>query len=249
MMHRLSQLAVVLLLAMAMVMCGCLGGDDGGDEGNISPTCTLSASPEVGEMPLNVTFSMTASDNDGSISTWQLDIDNDGDAEYNGTGTPPGTLTHEYAIDGEYQARLTVADDKGGMGSIVYDVEVRLAHPATTPVGEMTGTLVENGTELRFTFGVVSPTTLYDWCEISINPPEGDVSTFTIVRHQSEYDVSIDGVGHVKIMDYDGDERIDEGDYISIVGDDVLATGEWSLSLIYSYTDNAIASDIYEIVE
>jgi len=41
--------------------------------GNIPPTCTLTANPVSGEAPLNTAFSMSASDSDGTISSWELD--------------------------------------------------------------------------------------------------------------------------------------------------------------------------------
>jgi len=45
---------------------------------------------------LTVTFSLTAGDPDGEIKSWKLDIDNDGVAEYFGSGKPPSTKQHTY---------------------------------------------------------------------------------------------------------------------------------------------------------
>ncbi|MBC7129528.1 MAG: PKD domain-containing protein, partial [Thermoplasmatales archaeon] len=40
-------------------------------------------------------------------------VDNDGIAEYNGSGPPPSTKQHVYTTPGNYTARLIVRDDKG----------------------------------------------------------------------------------------------------------------------------------------
>ncbi|HEC75722.1 MAG TPA: PKD domain-containing protein, partial [Thermoplasmatales archaeon] len=80
---------------------------------NQPPTCSLSASPSLGYAPLTVTFTMNANDEDGYISSWSLDIDNDGIAEYSGTGNPPSTKQYTYQNIGTYTAKLTVVDNNG----------------------------------------------------------------------------------------------------------------------------------------
>ena len=84
--------------------------------GNQPPTCTLTADPSSGEAPLTTTFSMSANDPDGTIASWKLDVDNDGTAEYSGSGNPPATQQHTYNNPGTYTAKLTVTDDEGATG-------------------------------------------------------------------------------------------------------------------------------------
>jgi len=74
----------------------------GGTPTNQPPTCTLSANPTSGEAPLTVTFSMSASDSDGAIASWELDVDSDGTAEYSGSGEPPATQDYTYNNAGSY---------------------------------------------------------------------------------------------------------------------------------------------------
>jgi hypothetical protein len=88
--------------------------------GNQPPTCTLDATPDFGLVPLSTTFTMTASDPDGTIASWALDVDNDGSAEYSGSGSPT-TQGHTYNTPGVYTAKLTVWDDLGATGT---DTEV-----------------------------------------------------------------------------------------------------------------------------
>jgi PKD repeat protein len=83
---------------------------------NIPPTCNLSANPNSGDASLITDFSMSASDSDGAISSWELDVDNDGTAEYSGIGTPPSTQSHTYDNVGTYTAELTVWDDAADTG-------------------------------------------------------------------------------------------------------------------------------------
>ena len=80
---------------------------------NNPPTCSIEANPSVGKPPLNVTFFINASDIDGSIALWQLDIDGDDSAEYEGPNDPPVKLTHTYNEIGLYVVNLTVIDDDG----------------------------------------------------------------------------------------------------------------------------------------
>jgi PKD repeat protein len=84
---------------------------------NQPPTCTLTGNPTSGDAPLEVVFSMTANDPDGSVDSWELDIDNDGTAEYSGTGDPPSTQSHTYNDPGYYTAELTVWDNEGATGT------------------------------------------------------------------------------------------------------------------------------------
>lgn len=102
---------------------------------NNPPTCLLSASPTSGTAPLTVTFSMSASDSDGTIASWQLDVDNDGTAEYSGSGTPPATQTHTYNEPGTYTAKLTVTDDDEATAYDIATVTVNASsnNPPNTP--------------------------------------------------------------------------------------------------------------------
>ncbi len=84
---------------------------------NEPPTCSLSASPTSGYAPLDVTLSLSASDTDGSIDSWELDIDNDGSADYSGSSISPATKPHTYQSAGEYTAKFTVTDDDGATDS------------------------------------------------------------------------------------------------------------------------------------
>ncbi|MFE3845822.1 PKD domain-containing protein [Thermoplasmatota archaeon] len=83
---------------------------------NQNPSCTISANPNSGTPPLTVTFSMIANDPDGTINYWWLDINNNGNNEYSGSGYPHFTLQHTYNTL-PHTAKLTVIDDKGAYAS------------------------------------------------------------------------------------------------------------------------------------
>jgi len=101
---------------------------------NSPPTCSLNAEPESGTAPLLVTFSISAGDSDGSIASWELDIDNDGVAEYYGTGNPPASEQHAFEVPATYTANLTVTDDEGSTGSDTKTIDVLEATSGNTTV-------------------------------------------------------------------------------------------------------------------
>ncbi len=85
-------------------------------EENTPPTCSVSAEPTSGPSPLDVTFTISASDADGSISAWVLDVDGDGNADYSGTGSPPASIPHTYYTESPpegYSVMLVVSDNDG----------------------------------------------------------------------------------------------------------------------------------------
>ncbi len=107
--------------------------------GNQPPTCTLAASPASGVSPLTVTFAMTATDQDGTIASWKLDIDNDGNTDYFGTGAPLATKAHTYTVNGTYTAKLTVTDNGGISTHKTTTVKVFLAPTCTLSAAPSSG--------------------------------------------------------------------------------------------------------------
>jgi len=79
---------------------------------NKLPTCSLLPDKSSGKAPLTVTFSISASDSDGWISSWEL-LPGDGSPAYSGTGNPPSTKAHTYTTAGTYTAILGVTDNEG----------------------------------------------------------------------------------------------------------------------------------------
>lgn len=100
---------------------------------NNPPFCSVSASPLSGYAPLTVTFSLTAHDNDGYIVSWKLDVNNDGIAEYSGSGSPPETKQHTYENAGTYTANLTVIDDDGATAYATVQIVVNETQPSNQP--------------------------------------------------------------------------------------------------------------------
>lgn len=99
---------------------------------NLMPVAVLEMSPSSGLAPLTVTADGRAStDPDGTIAEYQFDL---GDGTVLGPG-PLGVTSHTYAA-GNWNARLTVYDDRGGTYTVTTPVLVAAAVP---------GNLVTNG--------------------------------------------------------------------------------------------------------
>ena len=96
---------------------------------NARPTANLIASPSSGNATLAVTFTLTASDTDGSIASWTLQH-GDGTST-SGAGSPPATSPKSYATAGSYQANLTVTDNSGATATASASVFVN-ARPTAT---------------------------------------------------------------------------------------------------------------------
>lgn len=123
---------------------------------NQPPTCSLYADPTSGEIPLDVTFYMSASDPDGSISAWVLDVDGDGNADYEGYGNPPSTQPHKYTTAGSYSVILGVIDDEDETAFAFETVNVYAP-------SEYTLTIYSSPSGVTFTADGVSHTT--PWSE------------------------------------------------------------------------------------
>ncbi len=78
--------------------------------GNQAPVVSVSASVTNGFAPLDVTFTASASDQDGTITKYAWDFDGDGQIDYTGTSD---TETYTYSSAGTYTATVTVTDDQG----------------------------------------------------------------------------------------------------------------------------------------
>jgi len=99
---------------------------------NQFPTCILSVNPSYGYIPLMVTFSMDAYDPDGTIDSWNLDVNNDGTAECSGSGNLSDTQSYTYTSPGTYIAKLTVIDNQGGTNTDTVTIRVTEKPPIPT---------------------------------------------------------------------------------------------------------------------
>lgn len=78
---------------------------------NVAPNAALSATPDTGPAPLNVTLDASASgDTDGTIVKYEYDFGEGGGFQDMGTDT---SVVHSYAGAGGYTARVRVTDNGG----------------------------------------------------------------------------------------------------------------------------------------
>jgi PKD repeat protein len=89
----------------------------GGGPGNQPPTVSLNASPTSGTVPLAVSFTATASDPDGWITSYQWSF---GDGT---TSSGGAALSHTYTGSGSYSATLQVTDNLGATASATVTIQ------------------------------------------------------------------------------------------------------------------------------
>ncbi len=99
---------------------------------NNPPTInSFSANPDTGTAPLTVTFSWNVSDPDGDVLTCQLDVNNDGTADYTINDCANNTQQqHTYSKSGSYTAVLTVDDGNGGIAN--QNIQITVTAPSPT---------------------------------------------------------------------------------------------------------------------
>lgn len=115
--------------------------DDAGNESigettvtvnNAPPTVTAEASPSNGAVPLTVSFSVTASDNEG-VASYAWDFDGDGTNEESSDTT--GNTSHEYTAEAVHHPVLTVTDVLGASTKLqVPSIDVRAGAPGSPSI-------------------------------------------------------------------------------------------------------------------
>ena len=97
---------------------------------NLPDIDSFTANPTTGTAPLDVTFSWNVSDPDGDSLTCYLDVDNDGTDDYIVNDCASNTSqNHTYNNPGNYTAKLTVDDGKGGTDTATVQVRVTAPSP------------------------------------------------------------------------------------------------------------------------
>ncbi len=91
---------------------------------NKPPTASIDASPVSGQAPLNVTFTGSGSDPDGSVVSYSW-------AFGDNTTASGASVSHLYGSAGTFHVTLTVTDDSGATASASRDVTV--SAPASPP--------------------------------------------------------------------------------------------------------------------
>jgi PKD repeat protein len=147
---------IVIIITIILLAIGCFSGcteqkatENPTDESsdlleNKAPTASCSANPTNGEAPLQVSFTGTGMDTDGTIVSYHWDFDDDASsAEQN--------PSHTFQTSGTYTITLTVTDDKGETG---YDtIQIIVEEPQNRPVAHASAdvTIGDSPLEVQFT--------------------------------------------------------------------------------------------------
>jgi PKD repeat protein len=121
--------------------------------GNISPVISdVSATPDSGDPPLQVTFGVIASDPDGTIASYAWDFD---DGDVSALQNP----VHTYTSIGTYTAVVTVTDNEGATASDSVVVVVSVAANVPPVIGNVSATPATGYAPLTVAFSVTATDT------------------------------------------------------------------------------------------
>ena len=112
-----------------------------------TPTATADANPTTGDVPLDVSFTGTGNDADGTILLYEWDFD--GDGIYDWSNGSSGNTSYTYNHVGSYVATLRVTDNDGktSTDSITISTSLGLSASGTAmfdPVSGGTGSITSN---------------------------------------------------------------------------------------------------------
>lgn len=135
---------------------------------NVAPAITASsATPTSGALPVAVSFSVTATDQDGYIASYEWDFDGDGVYDSN-TGTVAGA-THTYSAAGSYSPKVRVTDN-GGLSATASlpAVTANAAGNLSPSISSITATPSSSTAPASVTFSVTASDpdgtiALYEW--------------------------------------------------------------------------------------
>ena len=120
---------------------------------NLAPSVSsFSASPASGTAPLQVQFTASMTDSDGTITGYEWDFDGDGVYEYSSVSS---SAIHTYQLAGTYNARVR-AKDNGGAYAVSDPESITVSTAANNPpiIVSILGTVSQNGSTSSVTFNV-----------------------------------------------------------------------------------------------
>jgi len=155
---------------------GALGEGSSTSVKNRKPVANLSAEPDVGGVPLTVSFNATLSfDVDGEIAKFEWDFEGDGVYELD-TGTTP-TAQHTYEQMGSFAATVRVTDNDGATAED--SVTITVTEPNEPPVAILTANPTSGDAPLTVTFDASAS---YD--------PDGEIVRFEWAPRSEVYEIN-----------------------------------------------------------
>ncbi|MBY5163860.1 ThuA domain-containing protein [Salsipaludibacter albus] len=137
--------------------------------GSRSPIAQIDADPESGQAPLEVTFSgARSSDPEGASLSYAWDFDADGIVDATGVDA-----THTYDEVGVYDARLTVTDPEGKVGTATVPITVGNTEPDVEVETPPDGAFFDFGSTISWEVDVTDAEDTIDPDDVIVQPALG----------------------------------------------------------------------------
>ena len=121
---------IILLFIFIIALSGCI--KEKSVPTNKPPHTTISVPECFGYPPFNVSFSLSAYDEDGYIASWKVDCNGDGIYDYSGEGNPPYSVNYTYTQVGKYTAKFVVVDNNGSTTTSTFVIMVKAPNKPPT---------------------------------------------------------------------------------------------------------------------
>ena len=133
------------------------------------------------------------------------------------------------------------------LAAVLYVMVMGFGGPSSqTPTGAFTSATKVSPTQEKIMFGVISPETKFIDCKLVVALPAGTSYTWDMATGGLTGHTVVEGtIANATDLGLDG--KISTGDYITITQAANLASGDWTVTLLYTSTGGSICAKTFTV--